>query len=63
MIYLRGKNKENIMKKTEKTKSNSYLFWGSIGLAVGCFAYVLSGKVWFLILGVLATTLAMIFKS
>lgn len=51
------------MKKTEKTKSNSYLFWGSIGLAVGCFAYVLSGKVWFLILGVLATTLAMIFKS
>lgn len=29
MIYLRGKNKENIMKKTEKTKSNSYLFWGS----------------------------------
>lgn len=53
------------MKKEEKTekKGSSYMFWGAIGLAAGCVAYVLSGKVWFLILGILSTTFAMIFED
>ena len=49
--------------KSEKNKGSSYMFWGAIGLAAGCVAYVLSGKVLFLILGILATTFAMIFEE
>jgi len=54
------------MKKEEKTGKNrgsSHVFWRVIGLAASCAAYVLSGKVWFLILGVLAATFAMVFED
>ena len=51
------------MKKEEKTEKNTHMFWRVIGLAVSCAAYVLSGKVWFLILGVLAATFAMVFED
>lgn len=53
------------MKKIEENedtaKDKSYFVWGVLGLAVGVTAYVITGKVWFLILGSLATTFAMIF--
>jgi hypothetical protein len=53
-------NKEE---KTEKNKGSSHMFWCAIGLAASCAAYVLSGKVWFLILGISATTFAMVFED
>ena len=51
------------MKNAENNKSNSAMVWGSLGLAIGCMAYVISGKLWFLIGGIFAIAFVMIFKD
>ena len=64
--YIENIKVRGFMKKEEKTGKNrgsSHMFWRVIGLAASCAAYVLSGKVWFLILGVLAATFAMVFED
>ena len=52
-----------IEEKEDKTKDKSYFVWGVLGLAVGVTAYVIAGKVWFLILGALAMTFSMLFED
>lgn len=51
------------MDKKENNKINSAMVWGALSLAIGCMGYVISGKLWFLIGGIVAVTIGMIFKG
>ena len=54
---------KKIENNQEKTKEKSYFVWGVLILALGVTAYVITGKVWFLILGALAMTFSMLFED